>query len=120
MSRFVSRFILISAAALAAVSFASVASAADTREPDALRIDVRNVNFDSASQVRGLYHRIQAAAAQVCNSDISDPRTAEADATCRQEAVSNAVREIGQPQLSALDDQGPDQSSQLAMTEGNR
>ncbi len=120
MSRFISRFALIAVAAIGAASFASVASAADTREPDALHIDVHNVNFDSASQVRGLYHRIQAAAAEVCHSDVTDPLTAEADAACRQEAVSDAVREIGQPQLSAIDDQATDHSSQLAMSEGNR
>lgn len=120
MSRFASRFALISAAAFAAVSFASVATAADIREPAAVHVDVSKVNFAKASQVRSLYHRIEAAASEVCHSDVSDPMTAEADAACRQQAVHEAVNEIGQPMLSAIDDEANGRSSQLAMTESNR
>lgn len=119
MSRFVSRFALISAAAFAAVSFASVASA-EIREPAAVHVDVSKVNFANASQVRSLYHRIEVAASEVCHSDVSDPMTVEADAACRQQAVRDAVGEIGQPMLSAIDDEANGRSSQLAMTESNR
>ncbi|MGN6209359.1 UrcA family protein [Asticcacaulis sp.] len=89
----------------AALSFAALsAGAANAQERQAAQVHVsaRHVDFNNARETRGFYAKLNAAAQQVCTSEVSDPMTTMADAACEREAVSDAVRQIDAPQLSAL------------------
>ncbi len=111
MSRMHIRIALVSVALLGAAGFAAAASAETVS--DQRPVYSRDIDFNKPSQVRALYHRLQQVAHDVCQSDVSDPMSREADKTCEAQAVSDAVRDINQPQLSRLDDEsnGRTQSS---------
>ena len=99
---------LVSVATLAAFVPAAHAQAVDTdSDNDTVRVHVA-INPDdlaTPTHVRGLYARIQKAASQACDAgfgeDLFTARKAERE--CRNEAVSDAVRTINAPELSALD-----------------
>jgi len=102
MSRMRIRIALVSAALLGAAGFATFASAetVSSQRP----VYSRDIDFNKPSQVRTLYHRLEQVAHEVCQSDDSDPMTREGDKACEAQAVSDAVRDINQPQLTRLDD----------------
>lgn len=56
-------------------------------------MDTSGVNFNSPSEVKAFYKKLRYAAARVC----ADQR---GEADCRKEALSDAVRQVNQPQLS--------------------
>ncbi len=100
-----SRSIFIAALSFGALSFAALAAgAANAQERQAAQVQVstKHVDFNNARETRGFYAKLNAAAQQVCTSEVSDPMTNMADAACEREAVSDAVRQIDAPQLSAL------------------
>lgn len=95
------RSILIAAAFSIAALVAGAANA-QTREDAQVSVSAAHVDFNSARQTRAFYNKLTAAAKNVCHSEISDPMTQMADEACARQAVSEAVREINAPQLSAL------------------
>ncbi len=103
MSHMRTRIALISVAMLGAAGFAAVASAEDVAEQRP--VYSRDIDFSKPSQVRNLYHRLEVVAHDVCQSDVSDPLTKEADKACEAQAVTDAVRDVNQPQLTRLDDE---------------
>ena len=114
------RTFTVSALAFLAVLGAASAQAEDARTPAQMQVSVAHVDFDNAAQVHRLYARLGAAAQTVCDSDVVDgPLTAMADKACERAAVSDAVRQINQPQLSALDGQSTTQMAQ-ARDDGDR
>jgi len=118
MSRMRIRIALVSAALLGAAGFAAAASAETVS--DQRPVYSRDIDFNKPSQVRTLYHRLQQVAHDVCQSDDSDPMTREADRACEAQAVSDAVRDIDQPQLTRLDDaQNGRNASSLAWNDGS-
>lgn len=105
MSRMHTRLALFSVAMLGAAGFAAAASAQE-RVADQRPVYSRDIDFSKPSQVRALYGRLQAVAHEVCESDGErDPVTQAADDACEAQAVTDAVRDINQPQLTRLDDQ---------------
>jgi UrcA family protein len=94
---------LISVAMLGAAGFAAAASAETVS--DQRPVYSRDIDFNKPSQVRALYGRLQQVAHDVCQSDAQDPMSREADKACEAQAVSDAVRDINQPQLTRLDDE---------------
>ena len=99
---------------LSTASLVAVAAHAEDRTPAQMQVSVDHVDFNNSAQVRDLYTKLDAAAQNVCDSDVvGDPMTAMADKACERDAVSDAVRQINQPQLSALDGQGAD-ATQMA------
>ena len=100
-----SRSIFIAALSFGALSFAALAAGAanaQERQPAQVQFSTKHVDFNNAREARGFYAKLNAAAQQVCTSEVSDPMTSMADAACEREAVSDAVRQIDAPQLSAL------------------
>ena len=113
------RSILIAAAFSITALVAGAAHADDRARIDQERaVSTAKTDFNTPSQVKMLYKRIATAAEAVCHSEISDPITANEDAACARQAVSDAVREINAPQLSALDGQAGHHASAYAMTGG--
>ncbi len=104
MSRMRTRIVLLSAAMLGVAGFTTAASAQE-RIADQRPVYSRDIDFNKPSQVRALYGRLQIVAHELCQSDDNDPMTAEADRACEAQAVTDAVRDINQPQLTRLDDQ---------------
>lgn len=96
------RIALVAAAALTFAAIAPTLAQAQTRTPDQ-RAVTAHVDFNDAKQTRSYYAKLQAAAHAVCASDMSDPLTAEADKACERQALRDAVRQVGAPQLSRLD-----------------
>ncbi|MGN6422518.1 MAG: UrcA family protein [Asticcacaulis sp.] len=97
-----SRIALIATAALTFVAIAPTLAQAQTRTPDQ-RAVTAHVDFNDVNQTRFYYAKLQAAAHAVCASDASDPLTADADKACERQALNDAVRQVGAPQLSRLD-----------------
>lgn len=123
MSRLFSRVALVSVAVIGAAAFSSAALANDwsserNREGDEMHLNIKNVDFNNPSQVNALYRRLKVAANSVCSSDGPvDLMTRIADQACEREALSDAVRQINNPQLSLLDAQNNSgQSGMLALT----
>ena len=91
------------AAALSCVALAAGAANAQERQDAQISVSAKHVDFNSARETRGFYAKLNAAAHQVCASEVSDPMTSMADAACERDAVTDAVKQIDAPQLSALD-----------------
>lgn len=103
MSRMRTYIALVSVAILGTAGLAGAASAETVA--DQRPVYSRDIDFNKPSQVRALYSRLQAVAHDVCQSDGNDPMTREGDKACEAQAVSDAVRDINQPQLTRLDDE---------------
>ena len=105
------------AAALSFVALAAGAANAQSpisdREEARIHVSAKHVDFNNTRETRGFYAKLNAAAHEVCTSEVSDPMTAMADAACEHDAVADAVKEIGAPQLSALHS-NPDQAPTYA------
>ena len=101
------------AAALSVAALAAGAANAQDRQAAQISVFAKHVDFNSARETRGFYAKLNAAAHQVCTREVSDPMTSMADATCEHEAVTDAVRQIDAPQLSALDSR-PDRAPAYA------
>jgi len=97
-----SRMFIALAAAASVLTFAAGAQAQD-RTPDQRTVSAK-VDFSDAAQTRAFYAKLQAAAQAVCQSEVSDPRTANADAACERQTLNSVISQINAPQLSLLDD----------------
>ena len=89
----------------AALSFAALtagAANAQERQPEQVQVSAKHVDFSKVREARNFYARLKVAAKTVCSSEVSDPITQMEDAACEREAVSDAVKQIDAPQLSAL------------------
>lgn len=90
--------------AVTALSLQAVAAEPDAARNPSARVSFRNVDFDNANAVAGLYRRIQKAASMVCYDgmspwDASKQRTYE---RCYTASVETAVSQVNRPQLTAL------------------
>jgi UrcA family protein len=92
----------LSVVALTVVTLSGGTANAQDRQSEQVHVSARHVDFSNAGQTRGFYAKLNAAAHQVCTSEVSDPMTAMADAACEKDAVAAAVKDAGAPQLSAL------------------
>ena len=107
---------IVIAAVLSAATLISGAAFAQDRTPDQMNVSVASLDLNKAADARTAYTKIQAAAHDVCTSDSSDPRTANDDRACEQQAATDAVRSLHSEQLAREDHQSDEQgASALAM-----
>ena len=111
---------IIIAAAFSITALVAGAAGAQTREDAQISVSADHVDFNNVRQTRAFYAKLNAAAKNVCTSEVSDPMTTMADTACARQAVSDAVREINVPQLSALDGQAGHKASAYAMNGGQQ
>ena len=97
MIRIIAAASLLSLAALCA----QPASAAE-RVASQLSVNLNKVDFSKPDQAKFAMARLEAAAKRVCDSDVSDPATANEDRACEQQAVDQALAEARNPTLSQL------------------
>ncbi len=106
---------VLSAAMISSALVSGVAFAQD-RTPDQMNVSVARLDLNKASDAQTAYAKIRAAAHDVCTSDSSDPRTANDDRACEQQAVTDAVRSLHSEQLARQDHQSDEEgASALAM-----
>jgi UrcA family protein len=92
------------AGAFAALTVTATSFAAP-KSADAPSVTVRygDLNLDTAAGATALYHRISAAARQVCPEYYSrDLGLRAASERCQANAIAEAVRELNNPQLAAV------------------
>jgi UrcA family protein len=99
--------VLLGSASFTAASAAApaVVSAAAASPADAPTVVVRfgDLNLATEAGAAALYHRIVAAAAQVCPAwDPDNLATISAGAACRKAAIARAVAAIPSPKLAAI------------------
>ena len=94
-------------AALAATAVGATAGAANLSTPSgdlpSMKVNYADLDLQSAQGVATLYHRITAAAAQVCPQ--ADPKalyTLHLAHECQQAAIARAVNNVGSPMLARV------------------
>lgn len=95
---------LISLSALVLTATAASAQGMDMpgREPTALNLSTRDVDFQSAISTRAFHRRLEAAAREVCNSGQRELGMQAADRACAREALDKAVSDLSRPMLTAI------------------
>lgn len=89
-------------AACAAVGAVGSAHAATADSP-ALKVRYSDLNPSTEQGSLVLYGRIVAAAHQVCAvDDIRDLKAVRAARSCREQAIAQAVRDVGSPMLASV------------------
>ena len=86
---------------LLAAACAQPASAAE-RVPSQLIVSLKNTDFSNPDQARFAMAKLEAAAKRVCDSDVSDPATQNADRACERDAVNQALAEANNPTLTQM------------------
>ena len=76
---------------------------AQDRVAEQTRVAVKADDLATPAKIKMLYHRIEAAAKRVCDSDEVSPLTQQADKACETQAISETIRSVDAPQLSLLD-----------------
>jgi UrcA family protein len=90
----------VTAALAACFALAGVANAENARTA---RVSYSDLNLSTQQGSQQLYSRIVAAANEVCQvEDIRDLKAVAAARSCRAQAISQAVRDVGSPTLAAL------------------
>jgi|GEM_PF-6468875 len=62
------------------------------------------VDFQDSAAVEALYAKLRRAAAAVCDSNSANPRVTQADALCTRQALTDVVRRVDRPILTATHD----------------
>jgi UrcA family protein len=115
MFRIVAAIATAAALTFSASAFAAPAANWDAQDAQQTEtMNVQDVNFNNPSEVRAFYKSLRYAAARVCVDD-------RAGRACMNEAVSDAVRQVNQPQLSALHEKATGaRGTELAMNQASR
>jgi len=77
-----------------------------------LHVSTTGVDLNTPSGARTMYAKLQAAAYEACNSEVSDPLTQNADKACMEAAVNDAANSLQSPAVTALLS-GPKSDAQL-------
>ena len=79
---------------------------AENRGEIPVTVDYSRVDFDHPAEVEKLYRQLRSAAWQVCESEQVANQTflESADRVCELRVLSDSVRQIDQPSLTALHD----------------
>jgi UrcA family protein len=93
---------MLCAALLSAAALTTGNVHAQTVEPAQREVSAKGVNFEDAGQVRFFYAKLNAAAYDVCASEVYDPLTQMADQACQDGAVNTAVSQVNQPLLNRM------------------
>ncbi len=92
---------IITASVIAAAAFGTVG--AHAQDANRTAVSTQGVDFNNPSDVNALYSRIRVAADVVCTSQgPTDIATAKYEKACVADAVSTAVDDVNQPQLTRL------------------
>ena len=104
-----SRLPLVFAAVLvtAAPMFATSARAEDTP----VRMTTRGVDFADPAAVKAFYDRVRTAARAACSNDLLTPWGSREDQECRNRFVHDAVSQVDEPLLTAMNDRASRKSS---------
>lgn len=86
-------------AALVAVSVAAFGVNAQAQDRVATQVTMKLTAADQRD-AHALNNRLTAAAKLVCDSEVSDPMTAEADKQCEAEAIDSAMRDLNGTRLA--------------------
>ena len=97
------------AAAAACILTAAVAGQASARDPVSFRVtsservEIGNVDFRDAGQVRAFHERLQQSALFVCGvqADVTSAKQRREDRACAETAVRQAVNSLDRPLLTA-------------------
>ncbi len=77
--------------------------------PDRVTLSVKDVDFHNPQQVGALYARLKQTSMIVCDTTEADEPFRNADdRACEREAVRDAVHDLNQPLLNAMDAEGHD------------
>lgn len=88
-----------------ALSFGALSIAADHDDAPRAVVAFGDLNLSSELGAATLYHRIEGAADEVCESydeDEFDLRALAQLKTCRENAIADAVRQVGEPELFGI------------------
>jgi UrcA family protein len=91
--------------AFGAAALGALCTTAQATEPELASKTVRfaDLNLETPDGAKVLYHRIRAAAREVCEQSVSrDPIMTEAVHGCIDKAIDNAVKKVNAPYLTAL------------------
>jgi UrcA family protein len=94
-------------AASAAIMIASPALAANVVLADDVprqAVSTRDVDFANPAQAKHFYAKLSGAAVAVCDSNAIKSRPVQLDRACIDQAMSQAVKTLGQPVLTAMYD----------------
>jgi UrcA family protein len=86
-------------AALVALSAAAFGVNANAQDRVAAQVTMKLSAADQRD-AQALNNRLTAAAKLVCDSEVSDPMTAQADKQCEAEAVDTAMRDLNSTRLA--------------------
>ena len=102
--------------ALAALSVSGLAGQAFAVTPQEAPQEVVNtqVDFRDQASVEALYSKLRRAAASVCDSYSANSRVTQADVACARKVLSDTVRKVDRPILTAMHDSSYGRSEQLA------
>jgi UrcA family protein len=68
-----------------------------------LRVSFADLNMGNSDDQRALYQRLQHAARSVCDGDVGrSARQAVLTKQCEEQALNEAIREIGNPGLTSI------------------
>jgi UrcA family protein len=67
-------------------------------------LSTRGVDFNNTAQVKHFYAKLWHAAYQVCDSGSANPRFAQVDRSCVEQALVQAAQKINAPVLTAMID----------------
>ena len=88
-----------------AASLTTVSAAADSTDAPTVVVQYGDLNVSSPQGAAALYHRIAAAASEVCDSFLLDSRNLISLVrltACIHKAIADAVTKVGEPELVAI------------------
>ncbi len=104
-----SRLPCVFALVLASASPLFAASAWADNTP--VRVSTRGVDFADRAAVKAFYERVRTAARAACSGDLLTPWGSREDEACRSSFVRDAVKQLDQPLLTAMDNRASLKSS---------
>ena len=96
--------LILAAAAAAALALAAPAMAQTVDAAPTQTVSTRSVNFSSPAAVKDFYAKLYQAALTVCDSGSANPRISQADISCVNQVMAQAVRAADKPVLTAMYD----------------
>ena len=95
------KLLLAATAALLLAAPALAQAQAEVAAPTRI-ISTHGVDFNDAAQTRGFYMKLWRTAYAVCDSDSTIPRIAQADLSCVDRVMAQAVQKVDAPRLTAM------------------
>lgn len=92
---------LLLAAAAALLLAGPVLAQAEEVAPSKV-ISTRGVDFSDAKQAHAFYNKLWRTAYAVCDSNAANPRIIQADRTCVNHVMAQAVQKVDAPSLTAM------------------